>query len=55
MNSLREFMKGGFAARKQKNLPRKRSEMDRLKNITLGRLLDDAIDRWPDNEAIVYP
>jgi fatty-acyl-CoA synthase len=25
-----------------------------LKQITLGRLLDDAIDRWPDNQAIVY-
>ncbi len=25
-----------------------------LKKITVGQLLDEAIDRWPDNEAIVY-
>lgn len=25
-----------------------------LKNITLGQMLDEAIERWPDNEAIVY-
>lgn len=25
-----------------------------LRNITLGKLLDEAIERWPDNEAVVY-
>ena len=26
----------------------------RFKNLTLGQMLDEAVDRWPDNEAIVY-